>query len=586
MRIPSLRLILIAFGLMFLGTYPGALIAEEGLNNINMILGDVQNVKVNGLTRVSVTDPDTADIADAKENEVSIVARKMGHTVLFVWDSTGKKTYSINVASDDLERLKSRLDSLLSEAGITSLRVDANYVEGKVVLSGNVNKDQKARLEKVLSPFEEQVINLAKEDEAQELIQIDMQIVEMSSTLDKNLGMTWSGSDGEGPLKFVYNESLSKNLKGSKDWLKIGTFNRSNPMVNTINLLINEGKARTLSRPRIVVTSGKEASVNVGGEVPIQSTTANSASQTFQSNVTFKQYGLTVTVTPTIKEGRIDISLNLQVSDIDSATPITSSNGSNVAYKTRTAQTQLMLDDKQTVLLAGLIRYTDGEQQKRVPFLGKMPIIGMLFRNTYKQAPDESKELVITLTPVILRHKKMATEQVKMPTKQMNDFVDEAERLNNFRREQVDPDYTSIKDVVVPQEPTEKVAPSKIRREVVPAAVKPRVIINERAADPLTPEPIATVQKYMQDIQVKISQNISYPYEALKNKWQGTVKLRLHILKDGTLVSANVVQSSGKQAFDDDAQNAAKIAAPYAAFSKDMQASDLNVTIPIVYQAK
>ncbi len=580
MRIPSIKLFLIAFGL--LGVC-GILTAQEDTNNINMILGDVQNVKVSQLTRVSVTDPDIADIADAKDEEVSVIARKTGHTVLFVWDAAGKRTYSINVASDDLARLKARLTTLLADAGITSIVLDANYVEGKVVLSGNVNKDQKSRLEKVLLPFEEQVINLSKEDEAQEMVQIDMEITELSTTLDKNLGMTWSGSSGETPLKLVYEESTNTNLNGSKDWFKLGQFNRTNAIINTINLLINEGKARTLSRPRILVTSGKEATVNVGGEVPIQSTTANSAGGSVQTNVTFKQYGLTVTVTPTVKEGKIDVNMNLQVSDIDSTFPVTATSSNGVAYKTRTAQTQLLLDDKQTVVMAGLIRYSDGQQQKRVPFLGKIPVVGMLFRNTFKQAPDEAKELVITLTPVIQHHKKYAVGQVKMPSKEMNEFVHEAEVSQNTKHEMIDPD-PNLPEAATALTP--KDAGEGTKDNLNPVLEKPPVLKDAVVKQEPVQEPIATVQKYMQDIQVKISQNIAYPYEALKNRWQGTVKLRLRILKDGTLVSANVVSSSGQQAFDDDALNAAKIAAPYAPFSPDMQVTDLNVTIPIVYQAK
>ena len=586
MRIPSLKLSLITFGLLFLGSYSGTLTAQDDQGNINMILGDVQNVKVNGLTRVSVTDPEIADIADAKDQEVSVVARKIGHTILFVWDTTGKRTYSVNVSSDDLERLKARLSVLLADAGITTMKLDANYVEGKVVVAGNVIKDQKSRLDKIISPFEDQVINLTKDDEAQELVQIDMQITELSATYDKDIGMIWSGATNEAPLKFTYKESPNTFVNGVKDWFKIGQFNRANTIITTINLLESQGKARTLSRPRILVTSGKEATVNVGGEVPIQSSTSNAGGSSVQSNVTFKQYGLTVTVTPTIKEAKIDVVLNLQISDIDSATPISSTSGNSVAYKTRNAQTQLMLDDRQTVALAGLIRYSDSRQRKSVPFLGKIPILSIFFNHDFRQSPDEAKELIITLTPVIQHHQKIVTEQFKLPTKDLNDFVDEVEKANKYKHEQVDadPNITQVEDI--PVEPSNKMGSTRVKRMNIIPEEKPKVMIESAPSSPKAKEPIATVQKYMQDIQVKISQNISYPYEALKNKWQGMVKLRLHILKDGTLVSANVVQSSGKQAFDDDALNAAKIAAPYAPFSKDMQASDLNVTIPIVYQAK
>lgn len=580
MRTPYGKFYLIVLGIFIFASLTKSVTAEENLNNINIILGDVSNVRVEGLTRVSITDPDIADIADATENEVSIVARRMGHTMLFVWDSTGKKIFSVNVAGDDILKVRDRIEKLLKNAGITTINFDTNYVEGKVVLSGNVNKDQKTRLDKVIEPFSDQVINLSKEDEAQEIIQIDMQITEMSATLDRKLGFDWTNSSGGKQITFA--ETGLPTSGGANNWFKLGEFNRTTSIINTINLLVDQGKARTLSRPRILVTSGKEAIINVGGEVPIQSSITSPSSTTTQSNVTFKQYGLTVSVTPTIKEDKIDVLMNLQVSDIDTTFPVAAVTSSDVAYKTRNAQTQIMLDDRQTVVMAGLIRYTDSNQEKSVPFLGKVPLIGMLFRNQTKAAPDEAKELVITLTPVILHHKKYATEQFKIPTKELNDFIDEAEKLNNYKNEPVDPEYNN-EQVISPISKT--IEPAKVKRVNV-EVVQPKPILQKNTETKMQQEPIETVQKYMQDIQVKISQNISYPYEALKNKWQGTVKLKLNILKDGTLISASIAQTSGKQVFDDDALSAAKIAAPYSPFSKDMQANDLNVTIPIVYQAK
>ena len=70
-------------------------------------------------------------------------------------------------------------------------------------------------------------------------------------------------------------------------------------------------------------------------------------------------------VTPTIREGKIDVLLNVDIRDIDAAN---SSNG-NVAFITRTASTDLLMDNKQTIVLAGLIKYSDSEQVTEVPFV-------------------------------------------------------------------------------------------------------------------------------------------------------------------------------------------------------------------------
>ena len=92
-----------------------------------------------------------------------------------------------------------------------------------------------------------------------------------------------------------------------------------------------------------------------------------------------------------------------------------------------------------------------------------------------------------------------------------------------------------------------------------------------------------SVSRYVFSVQKKISEAISYPYEAVKNGWAGTVKLTLKILKDGSLEEVTVKESSGHNIFDTDAVNTAEILAPYAAFPPEMELNEITVTIPIVY---
>ncbi len=524
--------------------------------DMSMIVGDMETIPVHNLTRVSVTNPDIADISDAQPDKVTVVGKKLGQTVVFLWDEEGKQTVLVRVAEEDLQSLQGRMANLLSKTDIKGVRLETNAAEGKVVVYGELSKEQKGELDKILDPYADQVINLTKEVVNEELIQIDMQITELGTTLDKKMGVDWqAGAKGAG-LALDYKETGAPTDTGSKDWFKFGQFNRTTAIINTINLLINEGKARDLSRPRLLVTSGKEATINVGGEIPIQSTTTNATGGATQSNVTFKQYGVTLTVTPTVRDGKIDVLMNIQVSDIDKTFFIAASTNNDVAFKTRSAQTQLLLDDRQTVVFAGLIRYNDGEQVKKVPFLGNLPLVGGLFRNRSKAAPDEGKELVITLTPSIMRKKEYTNEQVKLPTKAMVDFVKEVDTNKHYEHE-------ALKNAPPVEQPV---------KMNDPAPAMPAV---KQMSAPATP--------YVRSIQTKISQAISYPYEALENNWQGTVKLKLHILKDGSLSEASVVQSSGHEVFDQDALNSAKIAAPYPPFTADFTSEDLIVTVPIVY---
>ncbi len=517
---------------------------------IDMVAGDIQTVEVNTLTRVSVTNPDVADISDAQSDKVSLLAKKAGETVLFLWDAGGKRSVKVRVINENLSAVKARVQKVLGEANITGLSLEENFDIGKVVISGDVSKEDKGRMDFVLQSESQNVLNLVKEEKSQALIQVDMQIVEISTSLEKNLGIMWgqgsttSGStsttSNSGQVALGYGETIPPGNK-FKDLFKIGNFQRSTPLEVTVNALVQAGKARLISKPRLVVVSGKQASFLVGGEIPISTTTTNTTGSTLTQNTTYTQYGVNMTITPTIRGGKIDVLLNVDIRDIDSSN---SSNG-NVAFITRTAQTDLLMDNKQTIAMAGLIKYADSEQVTGVPFLSKIPIVGALFRNRKTPSPDSNTEMVIILTPTVITDKKFTNNQLVMPTP--------SERQS----------YKEID--------------SKYEHEPLTSSWPPLARITVQDSSAVLP----VMTAYARMVQERISKAISYPAGGIA--LAGTVKLKLRILKDGSLDSEEVVESSGNNILDQDAMQAAKTAAPYDAFMTGMDQQDMIFTIPIVY---
>lgn len=517
---------------------------DEQTQNIDMIIGDLQTVEVRNLTRLSVTDPAVADVSDAKPDKVLILAKKSGQTAIFVWDDDGKRAITVRVAGEDLKALKERISNVLAKAGIKGVTVEENPMEGKIVLSGALTKADKAVLEKFTDPYAANVINLTKEEASDDLVQVDMQITELNTTLNKNIGFEWTNDDAATDSRAIalkYNESLPDTDGHVKDFFKIGNFNRTSAIMSVVNALVQEGKGRVLSNPRLVVVSGKEASFLVGGEIPIRTTTTSSAGST-QENIQFKQYGVNLTITPAVRDGKVDVLLKVDIRDIDKANKV----GNDVAFLTREAQTQLYLDNGQTIVLAGLIKHNDGDSVKRVPFLSSIPVVGMLFRNRSTPTVNTDTELVITLTPTILKDKKYATQETVYPSKALHNFQSETNARFDKR-------------------------PLNFGANPPPPSAGPVVV------------PVTGMAAYVRLVQMKISQTITYPHEAMQKNWQGTVKLRLRIAKDGSLSEAVVVEPSGHDVFDQDALNTAKIAAPFTAFPPDMAGNDLVVTVPIVY---
>lgn len=159
-----------------------------------------------------------------------------------------------------------------------------------------------------------------------------------------------------------------------------------------LSALENEGTAEIISNPRIITANQMEAKIEAGEEIPYQESTSSGATST-----AFKKAVLSLNVTPQITpDGRI--MLNLKVNQDKRGTQ-------NVAgippIDTRNVQTQVLVDNGQTVVLGGIYEQEKNNQITRVPFLGKLPVVGVLFRQ--KQVIDKRTELLIFVTPKIIK---------------------------------------------------------------------------------------------------------------------------------------------------------------------------------------
>jgi len=495
---------------------------------IHLVQGDLETLPAKSLVRVSVSDPNIADVVDAQGEKVLILAKKPGQTSLFLWDEAGKHTYIIRVFEEDLSLLETRIKGLIEKANISGVMLNSNSYEGKVVITGELPAGKKEDLESLLEPFQSSVLNLVKELVVEDLIQIDVQIVELNASASKNIGFDWQNA-------ITVEETLPTFDGTFDDLFRIGDLGRTQ-MTSIINMLVTEGKGKVLSKPKLVVLSGKEASFLVGGEVPVTTTTSLTTGAQ-QENVEYRDFGVSLNITPTLRNEKIDVLLEVEVSEIDS----TNSIGDNFAFTTRTAQTQLYLEDGQTIVLAGLIKQNENETVSKVPFLGDIPILGALFRNRERPSnANTDTELVISLTPKVIKQNKTAKapKQEKETVVSTTSYEGSSSAMMEKR-----PD---MMEVAKPQMP-EKMSP------------------------------------YINAIQNKIASTIVYPDEAQMNGWEGTVKLALHVLNDGTLAHASVKESSGYSLFDQGALMAAKTSAPYSGFPSEVGLQEISVTVPIVY---
>lgn len=154
-----------------------------------------------------------------------------------------------------------------------------------------------------------------------------------------------------------------------------------------------EGEGEVVSSPRVITANQKEATIQQGVEIPYQQQAGGTAGGTTTS---FKEAVLSLRVTPQITpDDRIIMDLEISkdsVGDIFQGVP---------SINTRTINTQVLVENGETVVLGGVYEQTTNDNINKVPFLGDLPLIGVLFRNTTKQ--DDKEELLVFITPKIIK---------------------------------------------------------------------------------------------------------------------------------------------------------------------------------------
>lgn len=512
-----------------------------------LIIGTIHKVPAKGLKRVAIADPKIADIADANASEIILEAKSFGRTTLSYTDDLGEHTVYVRVWERDLGDLEQRIDNILQDSGLLNIETKINEDEGKVFLLGYVlNSEEKERLDKVMALVKGDVVDLVRLQEEEIPIEIDVEIAELNKNDVDKLGVKWVSSDTgtiavitEHPFTAPAADADKMKDAGRRlgEALRIGYATRGVGTSNvglqaTINMLIQRGKGRILSRPKIVCLSGKEADLIVGGEIPV--VTLSQSTTTTSTNVEYKQYGISLKIKPVVKPGNhITARLITEVSDIDTTNAILAGTIGNTntniiipAFTTERAETELFLNDGETVVLAGLIKNKETKTVQRLPFLGKIPII-----NTFFKANDvttRQTELVISLTPRILK-----------------------------------------------SSPSRAAATATLEPTQTPAETKaPFTKVESKPA----------LYQYAQYIQDNISKAITYPEDAAYAGWGDKVVLSLRISPDGTLQETVLKEASKYNILNEAVLTVAKAQSPYPALPPGLSDKSIWIDIPIIFQ--
>jgi pilus assembly protein CpaC len=159
----------------------------------------------------------------------------------------------------------------------------------------------------------------------------------------------------------------------------------------------------------LLARSGEDAHFRAGGEIPIPLISNN------QLAVQFKEFGAIVDFTPTFTEdGRVDLKVSAELSEPDPTLSRVETGGFVVpGFKSRQANTRVRLRDSQSLLIAGLMRDEETEDERKVPYLGDVPYVGAFFRTTNFER--RKSELLILVQPRVISGDRDDTK-IALPT--------------------------------------------------------------------------------------------------------------------------------------------------------------------------
>ena len=251
---------------------------------------------------------------------------------------------------------------------------------------------------------------IQKLDKRRRQVFVQAVIAEISLDKLKELGVNWgvlgTASDGKNvsvlgqydPQAVLQQFITALATTGFSSFL---TSNLTSTPVNfavVLQALQSNNAVNVLSTPTILTSDNKEAEIFVGQNVPFVTATNLSSTGLSQQSVDRKDIGIDLKITPQISEGEY---VKLDIYQEISAITANKGQATDLVATKRSAKTSVVVKDKDTVVIGGLIQDQDTVTDNKVPFLGDIPYLGWLFKSTSKERTKTN--LLIVLTPRIIR---------------------------------------------------------------------------------------------------------------------------------------------------------------------------------------
>ncbi len=264
---------------------------------------------------------------------------------------------------------------------------------------------------------------IAKIDLEPRQVMIEGMIAQIVLKDNLSLGLAWSINTenfGGSPANIKFNASSLDPANFPGTGLRFVGTDSGDAVRAVITALAAQSKAKLLATPHILVSDNREASIQVGQQVPIvTSETFGSTTVAPQRTIQYKDIGIILKVKPQVNDsGLVSLDIKQEISSYETIT--LSATQKDIILNKTEASTNLVVQDGHTIIIGGLIREDKTKSRTGIPWLSKVPLLGFLFGNT---VDDQSRtEIVILLTPHVVKNQ---NEAKSLTTSFVDKFTEE-----------------------------------------------------------------------------------------------------------------------------------------------------------------
>jgi len=390
------------------------------------------------MSDVFVADDKVADVQVRSSRQLYVFGKTPGETSIYATDASGRVVFStVARVGNNIETIDQMLSLAMPEASIA-----ANTMNGFVLLTGTVQSpDDAAEAERLVQAFVGDATKVLSRLRTATPLQVNLQvrIAEVNRSLVKEISGNLLTRDTDGPL----GNGFLGGIFGGRQAGTITTDANGNTsytittpsgarslagagrlfgldLIASLDIGERSGLVATLAQPNLTAISGETADFLAGGEFPVP-IPGNFAGTTIE----YRKYGVSLAYTPTVlSNGRISLRVRPEVSELSTEGAIELDNFQVPALTIRRAETTVELGSGESFMIAGLLNNRSIGAIDKMPGLGDVPLLGMLFKSDSFRRGET--ELVIVVTPYLVQP--VSANDIKLPTDAFRDS-DDLQRL-------------------------------------------------------------------------------------------------------------------------------------------------------------